>query len=76
MTEAPKSLADRLKDEISRNGPIRVDTYMAACLADPLGGYYLTKDPLGVRGDFVTAPETSQVFGELIGLWTVAVWKI
>lgn len=75
MTDFPKSLADRLKEEIKRNGPVRVDTYMAACLADPLAGYYLTRDPFGATGDFITAPETSQIFGELIGLWVVATWQ-
>lgn len=77
MTEAPalKPLAERLREEISRGGPIRLDTYMAACLADPLSGYYVTRDPLGRSGDFITAPEASQVFGELIGLWSVALWK-
>ena len=42
---------------------------------DPEHGYYTTRDPLGARGDFITAPEISQMFGELIGLWMAAVWK-
>lgn len=52
-----------------------VHEYMALCLGDPRYGYYTTRDPLGARGDFITAPEVSQMFGELIGLWMAAVWK-
>ena len=52
-----------------------VAEYMALCLLDPSHGYYITRDPLGARGDFITAPEVSQMFGELIGLWMAAVWK-
>ena len=48
---------------------------MALCLFDPAHGYYTTRDPFGARGDFITAPEVSQMFGELIGLWMAAVWK-
>ena len=52
-----------------------VAEYMALCLGHPEHGYYVTRDPLGVRGDFVTAPEISQMFGELIGLWLRVVWE-
>jgi len=48
---------------------------MEAALTDPDHGYYITRDPLGARGDFITAPEISQIFGELIGLWSAAVWQ-
>ena len=51
-----------------------VGEYMALCLGDPQYGYYLTRDPLGAAGDFITSPEISQMFGELIGLWMAAVW--
>ncbi|MDP4006848.1 class I SAM-dependent methyltransferase [Methylobacterium sp. NEAU K] len=54
---------------IRQNGPIGIDRYMALCLGHPVHGYYRTRDPLGVRGDFTTAPEISQMFGELIGAW-------
>jgi len=59
---------------IEAEGPIPVSRYMALCLSDPRHGYYTTRDPLGAAGDFTTAPEISQMFGELIGLWCVEVW--
>jgi NADH dehydrogenase [ubiquinone] 1 alpha subcomplex assembly factor 7 len=69
----------RLEVEIRRRiaaaGPMPVGEYMALCLTDRAYGYYTTRDPLGARGDFITAPEVSQMFGELIGLWMAAVWK-
>ncbi len=60
---------------IEAEGPLSVSRYMALCLGDPRHGYYTTHDPLGVAGDFTTAPEISQMFGELIGLWCVEVWR-
>jgi NADH dehydrogenase [ubiquinone] 1 alpha subcomplex assembly factor 7 len=72
-TDTP--LAARLKEQIARQGPISVADYMQACLADTRGGYYRTRQPIGAKGDFVTAPEISQMFGELLGLWAVAVWQ-
>lgn len=70
MTPLAKQLAARITD----TGPITVAEYMAACLGDPHHGYYTTRDPLGMAGDFVTAPEISQIFGELIGLWCADLW--
>jgi len=49
--------------------------YMELCLMHPLYGYYISRDPLGREGDFTTAPEVSQMFGELLGLWAASVWK-
>ncbi len=63
-----------LADLIATEGPLRIDRYMALCLGHPRHGYYITRDPLGEKGDFVTAPEVSQVFGELIGVWAVGAW--
>ncbi|MGB9365024.1 MAG: SAM-dependent methyltransferase [Xanthobacteraceae bacterium] len=60
---------------IETEGPMTVSDYMSLCLTHPRFGYYVTRDPLGVRGDFVTAPEVSQMFGELIGAWAAAVWQ-
>jgi SAM-dependent MidA family methyltransferase len=54
---------------IAQEGPISIERYMALSLSDPRYGYYMTRDPLGARGDFITSPEISQVFGELLGLW-------
>ena len=60
---------------IETDGPISVADYMRLCLGHPQHGYYVTRDPLGARGDFITAPEVSQMFGELIGAWAAAVWQ-
>jgi NADH dehydrogenase [ubiquinone] 1 alpha subcomplex assembly factor 7 len=68
-------LAAKLKQRIARDGAISVHDYMQACLADRHAGYYLTRQPIGSAGDFITAPEISQIFGELIGAWAAAVWQ-
>ncbi len=68
-------LASRLRTLIAEEGPIGVDRYMALCLSDPTHGYYRTGVPIGAAGDFITAPEVSQMFGELIGLWCAVVWE-
>jgi SAM-dependent MidA family methyltransferase len=60
---------------IEREGPLPVDAFMRICLADPEHGYWRQKETIGAAGDFVTAPEISQVFGELIGLWAAVVWQ-
>lgn len=52
-----------------------VSEWMQACLADPEHGYYMRRDPLGRGGDFITSPEISQMFGELLGLWAAVVWQ-
>jgi SAM-dependent MidA family methyltransferase len=57
-------------------GPMTVADYMKLVLGHPRHGYYTTRDPLGVNGDFITAPEVSQMFGELIGLWCAHVWGL
>jgi len=68
-------LAQKLKARIRRDGPITVADYMRACLQDPEHGYYVKQPAIGRAGDFITAPEISQVFGELIGLWCGIVWQ-
>ena len=68
-------LGEKLIRRIENFGPITIADYMAACLGDPEFGYYRTREPFGTAGDFVTAPEVSQMFGELIGLWAVATWQ-
>jgi NADH dehydrogenase [ubiquinone] 1 alpha subcomplex assembly factor 7 len=70
-----ESLAARLRDRIACEGPISVHDYMEACLGDRGSGYYTTRQPIGAAGDFITAPEISQIFGELIGAWAAAVWQ-
>ncbi len=59
---------------IEAEGPMPLDRYMALCLGHPVHGYYMTRDPFGASGDFTTAPEISQVFGELIGVWLINTW--
>ena len=68
-------LAAVLSERIAREGPISVHDYMEACLADRSAGYYATRQPIGNDGDFITAPEISQMFGELIGVWCAALWQ-
>jgi NADH dehydrogenase [ubiquinone] 1 alpha subcomplex assembly factor 7 len=75
MMNEKSPLEAEIRRRIAAAGPMPVGEYMALCLGDPQHGYYTTRDPLGTRGDFVTAPEISQMFGELIGLWMAAVWK-
>jgi SAM-dependent MidA family methyltransferase len=66
-------LAEKLAKQIGRTGPITVSEYMEACLHDPEHGYYRTH--AGIGRDFITAPEISQMFGELVGLWCSVVWR-
>jgi NADH dehydrogenase [ubiquinone] 1 alpha subcomplex assembly factor 7 len=68
-------LEAEIRRRIAAAGPMPVAEYMTLCLTDPEHGYYTTRDPFGARGDFITAPEVSQMFGEMIGLWMAAVWK-
>jgi len=68
------SLSHKLSQRIASEGPISLADFMAAALGDPEFGYYMIRDPFGARGDFITAPEISQIFGELIGLWSAAYW--
>lgn len=68
------ALARILRRQIAAQGPITVAEYMTHCLLHPRHGYYITRDPLGQAGDFTTAPEISQMFGELLGLLIAQVW--
>ena len=69
------NLSSRIVSRIRRHGPLSVATFMAMALHDPQGGYYARHEPLGRAGDFITAPEISQIFGELIGLWCADLWQ-
>ena len=64
-------LKDILVDQIRRDGPIDLATYMQIALAHPEFGYYWARESIGAKGDFTTAPEISQLFGEMIGLWII-----
>jgi SAM-dependent MidA family methyltransferase len=68
------SLRETLISQIRSEGPMRLDAYMSACLLHPTLGYYTTRPPFGAQGDFITAPEISQMFGELIGLTLAQAW--
>lgn len=68
------ALAEILKARIAATGPMTLADYMAECLLHPVHGYYTTRDPFGVAGDFTTAPEISQMFGELLGLCLAQSW--
>ncbi|RWB29988.1 MAG: class I SAM-dependent methyltransferase [Mesorhizobium sp.] len=67
-------LKARIVELIGAAGPIPVNQYMALCLFDPRDGYYTTREPFGAAGDFVTAPEISQMFGELVAVWLYEAW--
>lgn len=71
---AETELARELREIIATEGPISVERYMTLCLQHPRYGYYTTRDAIGRTGDFITAPEIDQMFGELIGLWAAQVW--
>ncbi len=62
-------------NHIRETGPISLSYYMELCLSHPEHGYYMSGDPFGKEGDFITAPEISQMFGELIGVWLVDLWR-
>ena len=68
------ALGGIIKGRIENDGPISLYDYMKMALGHPVHGYYSHQDPFGEAGDFITAPEISQMFGELIGLWAVDVW--
>lgn len=70
------ALEREIRSLIETQGPLDVSRYMALCLAHPEYGYYTTRDPFGTEGDFTTAPEISQMFGELIGVWCAEVWRL
>lgn len=68
------ALGDILHRRIAQTGPLTLADYMAEALGHPEHGYYITRDPLGAAGDFTTAPEISQMFGELVGAWIANAW--
>jgi NADH dehydrogenase [ubiquinone] 1 alpha subcomplex assembly factor 7 len=72
---AMTKLAEVIRAEIAARGDMPLSRYMELCLAHPEYGYYMTRDPFGASGDFTTAPEISQMFGELIGAWIISAWQ-
>jgi NADH dehydrogenase [ubiquinone] 1 alpha subcomplex assembly factor 7 len=75
MADERSPLEAEIRRLIAIAGPMPLADYMRLCLTHPRYGYYVTHDPIGAAGDFITAPEISQMFGELIGLWMAAVWQ-
>jgi SAM-dependent MidA family methyltransferase len=75
MTDERAPLDAEIRARIARAGPMPVAEFMAMCLYDPQHGYYGHRSPFGAAGDFVTAPEISQMFGELVGLWAAEAWQ-
>ncbi len=74
--ERNSELGSLIADMIKADGPMPVDRYMALALGHERHGYYMGRDPFGRAGDFITAPEVSQMFGELIGIWCAAGWQM
>ncbi|XP_060773986.1 protein arginine methyltransferase NDUFAF7, mitochondrial [Neoarius graeffei] len=68
------SMLRHLVSKITATGPITVAEYMREVLTNPVSGYYVKNDMLGADGDFITSPEISQIFGELLGIWCVSEW--
>jgi NADH dehydrogenase [ubiquinone] 1 alpha subcomplex assembly factor 7 len=75
MADEHSPLESEIRRLIAVAGPMPLADYMQLALTHPQYGYYIARDPIGASGDFITAPEISQMFGELIGLWMVAVWQ-
>jgi NADH dehydrogenase [ubiquinone] 1 alpha subcomplex assembly factor 7 len=74
-TRTLNELSALLVEEICRHGPISLARFMTLALSHPTLGYYQRHNPLGVAGDFITAPEISQMFGEIVGLWLAQAWS-
>jgi len=69
-------LAREIAAIIEAEGPISLELFMTLALGHPLHGYYRRHEPIGAQGDFITAPEVHQMFGELIGLWVLEMWRL
>lgn len=75
MSDNENKLLPIIKARIAEKGSLSIAEYMELCLGHPEYGYYRKQDPFGARGDFITAPEISQIFGEMIGVWLGEIWK-
>ncbi|PPR42439.1 MAG: hypothetical protein CFH21_01113 [Alphaproteobacteria bacterium MarineAlpha5_Bin11] len=69
------SLENKIKSEIKNNGFVTLDRFIEICLYDVESGYYIRNNPIGKRGDYITSPEISQLFGELLGLYIIDYWN-
>jgi SAM-dependent MidA family methyltransferase len=76
MDDGSAPLKAEIRRRIADAGPMPVAEFTTICLSHPTHGYYMTREPFGREGDFITAPEISQIFGELIGLWAAEVWRM
>jgi len=74
MNNKYQNLEEKIVQKIKNQGPISVDEYMELCLSDEDFGYYINSKPIGKKDDFITSPEISQMFGELIAVWLIDLW--
>ena len=75
MEKKFRNLEEKIKNKIYQDGPITIEEYMTLCLQDEDFGYYKYKRPIGADRDFITAPEVSQMFGEMIAIWLITAWQ-
>ena len=75
VPKTPLTLSQQIDAQIRETGPMSIATYMGLALGHPRHGYYTMGRPLGSAGDFITAPEISQMFGELVGFFIVNLWQ-
>ena len=67
-------LKKKIEKIITKKGPISIADFMNIALTDEINGYYRKKMPLGSKGDFITSPDISQIFGEILGIWILDLW--
>src|SRR5688572_5838240 len=75
MPVSDNPLAALVHNIINQRRNLTVGEYMTLCLGHPQWGYYMSQEPFGTKGDFTTAPEVSQLFGEMIGVWVMMAWE-